>query len=350
MTDLTDSGKGTALTPLPEETDSLSVWLEAYFALEVTTSLRSQREQRRDLERFLAFLRQEAGGDARTAWTPRRSRDFIEALRREVKENGRRRYADRTINRIIAHLKTFAKWIHRYRPFPLDNPTEKLHSLMVSLGLEIERAISEAERKRLLEAADQLIVIGGRSRDLRRHGNKSAEARPRRKGYRPWRNRAIVYCLIETGMRRAAITALNIDDLDKRRGTVTMTEKGGSRHRYAISREGLQAIEDYLCHERGQDAECWHSPAVFLPASTVRHSAGRLAPVNINTIWNEVCQMAGITGRTPHSARHAMGRHLMKKTGNPAAVQRQLGHSSVAVSLQYARITDEELQQALDER
>ncbi len=51
-------------------------------------------------------------------------------------------------------------------------------------------------------------------------------------------------------------------------------------------------------------------------------------------------------GKTPHSARHVMGRHIMKKTGNAAAVQHQLGHSNVAYSLQYARITDE----VLDER
>ena len=31
-----------------------------------------------------------------------------------------------------------------------------------------------------------------------------------RKGYRPYRNRAIIYTLIETGMRRAAITKLGL--------------------------------------------------------------------------------------------------------------------------------------------
>ena len=39
-----------------------------------------------------------------------------------------------------------------------------------------------------------------------------------------------------------------------------------------------------------------------------------------------------------------MGRHIMNKTGNVAAVQRQLGHKNAAYSLQYARITDAELQ------
>ena len=59
---------------------------------------------------------------------------------------------------------------------------------------------------------------------------------------------------------------------------------------------------------------------------------------------------AGVTDKTPHSARHAMGRHIIEKTGNVAAVQRQLGHKNAAYSLQYARITDEELNAVLDER
>jgi hypothetical protein len=40
----------------------------------------------------------------------------------------------------------------------------------------------------------------------------------------------------------------------------------------------------------------------------------------------------------------------MEKTGNVAAVQRQLGHKNAAYSLQYARITEEELNQVMDDR
>lgn len=148
-----------------EEADRLSAWLEAYFALEVTTSVLSQREQRRDLERFLAFMRLEIGNDHRVSWTPRLSRAFVEALRSEIKEAGGRRFSDRTINRTLAHLKTFATWIHKHRAFPFGNPTEKLKNLIVAVGLEIERALTEEECARLLEAADLFPVISGRSRD-----------------------------------------------------------------------------------------------------------------------------------------------------------------------------------------
>jgi site-specific recombinase XerD len=51
-----------------------------------------------------------------------------------------------------------------------------------------------------------------------------------------------------------------------------------------------------------------------------------------------------------YRARHAMGRHLIAKTGNMAAVQRRLGHKNASYSMQYARISDEELLETLDER
>jgi len=40
----------------------------------------------------------------------------------------------------------------------------------------------------------------------------------------------------------------------------------------------------------------------------------------------------------------------IEKTGNIAAVQRRLGHTNAAYSIQYARITDQELAEALDDR
>ncbi len=68
------------------------------------------------------------------------------------------------------------------------------------------------------------------------------------------------------------------------------------------------------------------------------------------TVFNEVCSLADVESHTPHDARHAMGRHLIEKTGNIAAVQRQLGHTNAAYSIQYARVTNQELAEALDDR
>jgi len=345
-------GSGSELVTIPLNlSGSLSWWVDQYFKFEVTTAASSQAVQRRDLALFLSYVQEETGGDVIAAWTPRLSRSFQDRLRKEidVKDGqGKRRLSDRTINRVMAHLKTFAKWVHKLKPFVLGDPMGKVSLLKVGNGLEIERACSPAERRKILDAADRLLRIGGESKD--RNRNKCGEERPKRKGYRAFRNRAVIYCLLETGMRRAAVVNLDLEDVDFKKKALSVREKGGLVHRYQISGEGLQAIKDYIENERKEDSKAWGSSALFLPASTVTQSSGRLAVNVVNQIWNQVAVLAGVEGKTPHSARHAMGRHLIEKTGNIAAVQRQLGHKNAAYSMQYARISERELAAVIGDR
>src|SRR5690242_18240198 len=74
------------------------------------------------------------------------------------------------------------------------------------------------------------------------------------------------YTLIETGMRRAAVTHLDLPQTDLAGRRLTVVEKGGATHTYQMSQEGIRAIQDYLVHERAQDAARWPSPALFLAA------------------------------------------------------------------------------------
>jgi site-specific recombinase XerD len=151
-------------------------------------------------------------------------------------------------------------------------------------------------------------------------------------------------------MRRAGAVNIILDDIDFKKQIITTREKGGQVHTYHVSREGLAAIRDYLEKERPQDYKKCKSDTLFLTSNTIRRGTGNITAWIVNSIWNEVCQAAGVKGRTPHSARHAMGRHIVEKTGNVAAVQRQLGHKNAAYSMQYARITSQELKDILDKR
>ncbi len=214
-------------------------------------------------------------------------------------------------------------------------------------GLDIERALTPSERRKILDAADRLLEVGGRSKDRNRY--RTAK-RPIHKSYRPYRNRAIVYTLIETGMRRAAITNLNLADVDWKKRNLNVEEKGGVTHSYSISKEGIDSIKDYIERERPLDAGHWKSPALFLTPSMNPRAGARLSVRSVNVIWDEVCKAGGVEGKTPHSARHAMGKHIIEKTGNVAAVQRQLGHRNAIYSMQYARITKDELLNVIDDR
>lgn len=338
----------TAIDAPAGDSDTVGNWLALFFRVEVTTAPSSQREQWRDLNLFRDFMLWSEQSEARIRWTPRLTAAFQQYLRAERKDDGVRRWGDKAVNRKLDHLKPFAKWIHKLAPFPLGEPTGKVAGLRLASSLEIERAITKAERRRLLDAADLLPEIAGRSRDRKHYRGKE---RPRLAMSRPWRDRAIVYALIETGMRRSAVTRITLPAIDWTKRTIAVTEKGGAEHRYIISGEGLAAIRDYQDRERPADAESWDdSPFLFLSPRQNAKSGGPLCPRSINNVWDRVCEVAGVTGKTPHSARHAMGKHVMEKTGNIAAVQRQLGHRNAAYSMQYARVTGDEMREVLDKR
>lgn len=328
--------------------DSISLWLDAYFQLQVTTNLDSQKVQRRDIERFIEFLLHEVGSENLVSWTPRNSSAFVTYMQKVVKEDGARMWNDKTINRVVAHLKTFSKWIHKHKPFVLGDPMEKVKTLAMGSYLDIERALTTQERRNLLDTADCLPMLGGKSKD--RNRNPDGSNRKTHKLYRPYRNRAIIYTLIETGMRRGAISKVQLVDVDFKRSRIGVQEKGNVFHYYHVSKQGLSAIQDYLDHERSADAQNQET-ALFLPALSAVNAKDSLSVRSVNLIWEDVRERANIDkDKTPHSARHAMGKHIMEKTGNISAVQRQLGHRNAVYSMQYARISADELQNVLDGR
>jgi len=257
---------------------------------------------------------------------------------------GKRQWSNRTIGNIIAHLKSFTKFIDKFSGFPLGDPMKKVKTPHTTSLLEVERALTPKECSTLLDNADYLLETGGRSKDRRKIQEDGK--RPLRKCSRPHRDRAVIYTFIETGMRRTALTKIRIDDVDFTGKAIRTEEKGGGFHKYKITTQALEAIKDYILEERPIDDK--GSLFLFLPAGNNVNAKGKLSVRAINRIWDKICLKAGIRGKTPHCARHAMGKRLMEKTGNIEAVQRQLGHKNVAYSMSYARITDKELDKALE--
>lgn len=172
---------------IPEGTpDGIRDWAGWYFQHAVTTLESSRRVKARDLSLFIGFMEQAEKSDARPLWTLRPSAAFREFMLSARKEDGSRRWSDPTINRVITHLKPFAKWIHSLRPFPLDNPMKKIKAIPVTNALEIERAIDPGERRRIIDAADYLLQTGGRSKSRRRYTKAGQTGeRPVRKGWGP---------------------------------------------------------------------------------------------------------------------------------------------------------------------
>ena len=335
--------------------DRVSLWANAYFEYGVTTSAASQKVQHRNIDRFIIFMIETADSDDRRRWTKRLSGQFREYLGSASDESGKRRWSSRTSNTTLAHVKTFAKWITHitddpkspFESFPAGNPMAGIASMPTGSVLEIDRAMTPRDTNWILDAADELVHVGGRRRDRRRFRDERA---PQRADYRPYRNRAIIYFINGTGARRETIPRLTLDDIDLKGRIVRVKRKGGGEYRPSVSKAAIAAIKDYIEKERPLDADAWGgSQTLFLPAPrAIKTSSGQLSVRTVNNIWNEARDRAGVKG-TPHCARHAVGIKVLEKTGKLSAAQSQLGHLNIATTVSYTRPKREEVMEALDD-
>jgi hypothetical protein len=142
--------------------DGLGWWGAPYLQHAMTTRPAAQQVQHRDLGLLLCSLQSEEGTDQRLAWTPRLARTFQHHLRQTWTPAGHRAWSDKTIQRILAPLKTFATWGHTHSPCPLGPPMAAITLSALGTGLEVDRARTAAERRRLRAAADLLLVLDAR--------------------------------------------------------------------------------------------------------------------------------------------------------------------------------------------
>jgi integrase len=155
--------------------------------------------------------------------------------------------------------------------------------------------------------------------------------------------------LLSTGLRRDEVVQLDLDQLepntverlrDARRGRITRVRgKGGSERTVFLSKDGRQALADYLERERPADLSAT-STAVFLSAAGIpsRAEDGRLSARAVNLILEQIGRWHDgefadperhIAPLRPHDLRHTFAFQLAQATGaDPYELERRLGHRS----------------------
>ncbi|HYU57845.1 MAG TPA: tyrosine-type recombinase/integrase, partial [Actinomycetota bacterium] len=110
---------------------------------------------------------------------------------------------------------------------------------------------------------------------------------------RPCRDRAIVFVLLSTGLRREELIGLDLDQLDpadarslraaRKVRLVGVRGKGGTQRTVFLSADARHAVADYLEGERPRDAGP-NSTALWLSAMTVasRKRDGQLSGRAVN--------------------------------------------------------------------
>jgi len=152
-------------------------------------------------------------------------------------------------------------------------------------------------------------------------------------------HRALLMTLYGTGMRRAEVTQLKVDDIDSERMLVHIRQGKGSRDRdVPLSPALLETLREYWR---------WMKPKTYLFPGTVNNWRAD-KPIIPKTVWeacHESAQRAGLNKKvSPHTLRHSYATHLLEGGADLRTIQLLLGHSNLNHTTVYLHLSQRHLQ------
>src|SRR6516225_5596727 len=149
----------------------------------------------------------------------------------------------------------------------------------------------------------------------------------------------IVMTLYATGMRRAELCRLKVEDVDSERMIIHIRQGKGNRDRdVPLTPKLLKTLREYWR---------WMKPKTYLFPGTV-HNWRADKPITPKCVWSAVqdaAKRAGIKKRvSPHTMRHSWATHLLERGTDLKTIQIQLGHFDLEATTIYLHLSQRHLQ------
>jgi integrase/recombinase XerD len=300
--------------------DQLLAEHDTWLAVERGLAANTLLAYRRDLKRYVAFLR-ERGIDDALAVDESTVIAYVEFLKSARDDDGRPRFAPSSIARSLVAVRSFHRFCVDEGLVGVD-PSEEVGAPRVPQG--IPKALTEEEVEALLGAVP----------------GEDARAQ---------RDRAILETLYATGVRISELVGLDRRDLDFEAGVVRVFGKGSKERVVPVGGSARTALRRYLERGRpelsgtGRRARA-AGEAVFLNAR-----GGRLTRQGCWKIVRAVGERAGLGGRlSPHVLRHSCATHMLDRGADIRVVQELLGHASLSTTQVYTKVSPERLRAVYD--
>ncbi len=148
------------------------------------------------------------------------------------------------------------------------------------------------------------------------------------------RERALVFLMLDTGLRLAEVAALRVGDL-RPDGTIRVLGKGSKERIVPLGATARRALVRYIA-ERGNIGS---SEALF-----VNRYGGRLSRRGIHYAVARLGRRAGVGTRcSPHTFRHTFARGYLVNGGDVFSLQQILGHATLDMVRRYVSLTEADL-------
>jgi integrase/recombinase XerD len=283
--------------------DPLVADFATYLRLELGRSGRTAEEYGRDLDLFRAFL----GGTPLIRASTSEIRRFVMELM------GQRKYKAVAVRRKLAAIKAFYRYLRREgrrKDDPaFDIPSPKADRLL-------PRVLSEKEVAKVIGTK-----VAGRTDEQR------------------LRDLAMMELLYASGIRRAELVGLNVEDVDLERRMMRVVGKGSKERVVLINQAATDAMRAYL-GVRPRSAD----PAFFLSRRKRRLSARQAWE-----IFSTFVRLSGIAKHaTPHVMRHSFATHLLENGADLVTIKELLGHESLSTTQIYTNVAIDHIRKTYD--
>jgi len=142
--------------------------------------------------------------------------------------------------------------------------------------------------------------------------------------------------MLDSGMRRAEVADLELDDLDLARGMALIRKGKGDKERWVL----------FAPHVT-EEIRKWLDERKALPGVTAvftNQYSKPLRPGGIYKAVKRVALKAGVKAR-PHILRHTFATNYIDRGGTLADAQTLLGHEDIATTMIYVSVSLERLRQ-----
>ncbi len=160
------------------------------------------------------------------------------------------------------------------------------------------------------------------------------------------RNRAIVSLFLDTGIRLNELVGLRLGDIDKSTRLLLVHRKGNKWQQVPVSRDGFKPLHQYLSGHRvvlARTDVARRDDLIFLA-----DDGEPLTMWGVSMLFKRLKKRTGIDGKKvgAHQCRRYMATTQLAMGRSPLDVQRQVGHTTLAMTNHYASLTSEHLRKS----
>jgi len=154
-----------------------------------------------------------------------------------------------------------------------------------------------------------------------------------------YRDISIVYLMLFCGLRSGEVLSVKLHDLSFEQQQVRVRGKGGKERMLPLPELLISSIQKYLDLER--PATCRHN-TLFVVLQGKRYG-DPMTPEGLRSLFRHRRRAQEINNANPHRMRHTFGADMARHGVRITTLQRMMGHSNPAMTLQYINLSMTEI-------